>query len=188
MRLVTYRSVIDAAARLGVLESDLVIDVERLGAKAGQPLPATMLELIDLGPVALAALREALDEQRGRWPVGAALPLSNVKLLAPIPRPRKNIFGIGLNYRDHAQEAGLDIPSELLVFTKFASCLTGPVSRGDVGTVDAHLSALEAISPEIRRTYVALARATAVRALDSGRLRPAQAEPLLDTLADQETS
>ena len=66
--------------------------------------------------------------------------------------------------------------------------LTGPVSRGDVGTVDAHLSALEAISPEIRRTYVALARATAVRALDSGRLRPAQAEPLLDTLADQETS
>ena len=66
--------------------------------------------------------------------------------------------------------------------------LTGPVARGDVGAVDAHLSALEAVSPEIRRTYVALARATAVRALDSGRLRPAQAEPLLDTLADQETS
>lgn len=65
------------------------------------------------------------------------------------------------------------------------AALTGPVARGDVGTVDAHLSALEVVSPEIRRTYVALARATAVRALDAGRLRPAQAEPLLDTLAEE---
>jgi predicted short-subunit dehydrogenase-like oxidoreductase (DUF2520 family) len=63
------------------------------------------------------------------------------------------------------------------------AALTGPVARADVGTVEQHLSALEEISPEIRRTYVALARATAVRALDSGRLRPAQAESLLDTLA-----
>lgn len=66
------------------------------------------------------------------------------------------------------------------------AALTGPVARGDVGTVDQHLSALDTVSPEIRRTYVALARATAVRALDSGRLRPDRAESLLDTLADQE--
>jgi len=66
------------------------------------------------------------------------------------------------------------------------AALTGPVSRGDVGTVGDHLAALERVAPEIRRTYVALARATALRALDSGRLRPASAEPLLDTLADQE--
>ena len=64
--------------------------------------------------------------------------------------------------------------------------LTGPVARGDVGTVEDHLRELDRLSPEIRRTYVALARATAVRALDSGRLRAAVAEPLLDTLADQE--
>lgn len=44
---------------------------------------------------------------------------------APVPRPRQ-VFAIGLNYRDHAAEAGLDIPSEPLVFTKFASSLTGP--------------------------------------------------------------
>ena len=66
------------------------------------------------------------------------------------------------------------------------AALTGPVARGDVGTVGDHLAALERVAPEIRRTYVALARATALRALDSGRLRPAAAEPLLDTLADQE--
>ena len=66
------------------------------------------------------------------------------------------------------------------------AALTGPVARGDVGTVEDHLRELDRLSPEIRRTYVALARATALRALDSGRLRPAAAEPLLDTLADQE--
>jgi predicted short-subunit dehydrogenase-like oxidoreductase (DUF2520 family) len=66
------------------------------------------------------------------------------------------------------------------------AALTGPVARGDVGTVEEHLATLERVAPEIRRTYVALARATALRALDSGRLRPATAEPLLDTLADQE--
>ncbi len=66
------------------------------------------------------------------------------------------------------------------------AALTGPVARGDVGTVEHHLRELDRLSPEIRRTYVALARATALRALDSGRLRPTAAEPLLDTLADQE--
>lgn len=66
------------------------------------------------------------------------------------------------------------------------AALTGPVARGDVGTVEDHLRALDRVAPETRRTYVALARATALRALDSGRLRPAAAEPLLDTLADQE--
>ena len=66
------------------------------------------------------------------------------------------------------------------------AALTGPVARGDVGTVEDHLRELDRLSPEIRRTYVALARATALRALDSGRLRPTAAEPLLDTLSDQE--
>ena len=66
------------------------------------------------------------------------------------------------------------------------AALTGPVARGDVGTVEDHLRELDRLAPEIRRTYVALARATALRALDDGRLRPTAAEPLLDTLADQE--
>ena len=65
------------------------------------------------------------------------------------------------------------------------AALTGPVARGDVGTVEDHLRELDRLSPELRRTYVAMARATALRALDSGRLRPASAEPLLETLADR---
>ena len=67
------------------------------------------------------------------------------------------------------------------------AALTGPVARGDVGTVAEHLRQLAPLSPDIRPTYVALARATAERALASGRLRPMAAEPLLDILAcDQE--
>ena len=42
-----------------------------------------------------------------------------------VPRPQK-IFGIGLNYKDHAAEAGLDIPKQPKVFTKFPTCLVGP--------------------------------------------------------------
>jgi predicted short-subunit dehydrogenase-like oxidoreductase (DUF2520 family) len=61
--------------------------------------------------------------------------------------------------------------------------LTGPVARGDAGTVAAHLAQLNQQTPDIRPTYVALARATAERALASGRLRAADAEPLLDILA-----
>jgi len=48
-----------------------------------------------------------------------------VRLGPCVPRPQQ-VFGIGLNYRDHAAEAGLDIPETPMVFTKFPSCLTGP--------------------------------------------------------------
>jgi predicted short-subunit dehydrogenase-like oxidoreductase (DUF2520 family) len=64
--------------------------------------------------------------------------------------------------------------------------LTGPVARGDAGTVAAHLAQLTQQSPDVRPTYVALARATAERALASGRLAAADAEPLLDILAARE--
>lgn len=64
--------------------------------------------------------------------------------------------------------------------------LTGPVARGDAGTVAAHLVQLSTQTPDIRPTYVALARATAERALASGRLSASDAEPLLDILAAPE--
>lgn len=47
------------------------------------------------------------------------------RLGAPVPNPTQ-VFAIGLNYRDHAEEAGLPIPSSPMVFTKFPTCLVGP--------------------------------------------------------------
>ncbi|MCY1143682.1 fumarylacetoacetate hydrolase family protein [Actinoplanes sp. Pm04-4] len=47
------------------------------------------------------------------------------RLGPPVPRPPQ-IFGIGLNYRDHADEAGLAVPDRPMVFTKFPASITGP--------------------------------------------------------------
>ncbi|WP_067509136.1 Rossmann-like and DUF2520 domain-containing protein [Actinoplanes sp. TFC3] len=60
------------------------------------------------------------------------------------------------------------------------AALTGPVSRGDAGTVRKHLDRL---SPESAPAYLALARRTADRAIAAGRLRPQDAALLLDVLA-----
>lgn len=57
-----------------------------------------------------------------------ATPYAEEDLLAPVPSPRQ-IFAVGLNYRDHAAEANLDVPDYPVVFTKFASSLTGPVTE-----------------------------------------------------------
>jgi predicted short-subunit dehydrogenase-like oxidoreductase (DUF2520 family) len=59
--------------------------------------------------------------------------------------------------------------------------LTGPVARGDAGTVAAHVAALSG-SPTVRSAYIAMARLTADRALAAGLLAPADAERLLDVL------
>jgi predicted short-subunit dehydrogenase-like oxidoreductase (DUF2520 family) len=67
------------------------------------------------------------------------------------------------------------------------AALTGPVARGDAGTVAEHLTQLRRLDGDIPPTYIALARATAERALASGRLKSSSAEPLLEILApDQE--
>jgi predicted short-subunit dehydrogenase-like oxidoreductase (DUF2520 family) len=63
------------------------------------------------------------------------------------------------------------------------AALTGPVSRGDAGTVARHLAILGATAPESVPPYLVLARRTADRAIAAGRLRPTDAEPLLDVLA-----
>ncbi|MFT4716068.1 MAG: hypothetical protein ACI932_001251, partial [Paracoccaceae bacterium] len=95
MKLVTYRTHPAGAGILGVIIDDLVIDLEEFGATIGQPLPGSMLEFIDLGPTAGPATAAMLEDAEGVWPLGVALPVGDVTLLAPIPRTRKNIFGIG---------------------------------------------------------------------------------------------
>lgn len=130
MKLVTYRHGIEAAARLGVLQDGLCIDVETLAAAHGEVLPADMLGLIDLGRPATQALAAMLDS--GDVPPGTAAHQPNVTLLAPIPRPRKNIFGIGLNYTEHVAESArsLDtdasLPREPVVFSKPPTAVIGP--------------------------------------------------------------
>lgn len=132
MRLVTYRANVEAEARLGAIVGNLVVDLAKLGAAKDVPLPATMLEFIDLGPQAVAIASKLIDQAGGLFPLGAALPLGNVKLLAPIPRPRKNIFGIGLNYTEHVAESAKsldsspDLPRQPVIFSKPPTTVIGP--------------------------------------------------------------
>ncbi|MFC5723735.1 Rossmann-like and DUF2520 domain-containing protein [Streptomyces gamaensis] len=64
------------------------------------------------------------------------------------------------------------------------AALTGPVARGDAGTVAAHIEQLRAHAPHAVASYVAMARTTADRALAHGLLKPELAEDLLGVLAD----
>lgn len=114
------------------MHGDLVVDVAWLGESLGVDMPDTMLGLIDLGPVGLERLRDILDSCEGRFAAGTAVPLVNVKLLAPIPRPRKNIFGIGLNYVEHVAESAKsldtskELPKQPVIFSKPPTTVIGP--------------------------------------------------------------
>jgi 2,4-diketo-3-deoxy-L-fuconate hydrolase len=61
----------------------------------------------------------------------ATIPYVERDLRPPVPRPSK-VFGIGMNYRDHAAEAKLDIPASPVVFTKFPNCISGPFSEVEI--------------------------------------------------------
>jgi 2-keto-4-pentenoate hydratase/2-oxohepta-3-ene-1,7-dioic acid hydratase in catechol pathway len=132
MRLATYRPTIVDAARLGAIVDDLIVDVARLGEANAVALPSDMLAFIDLGPLGLTCLRKLLDAGPSAWPPATAVPLVNVRLLAPIPRPRKNIFGIGLNYVEHVAESSRtldtskDLPKQPIIFTKPPTTVIGP--------------------------------------------------------------
>jgi 2-keto-4-pentenoate hydratase/2-oxohepta-3-ene-1,7-dioic acid hydratase in catechol pathway len=58
-------------------------------------------------------------------PSGSPLAFDSLTLLAPIPRPPKFIC-VGLNYRDHAAEARLEIPTVPTIFSKFSNVVIGP--------------------------------------------------------------
>src|SRR5215469_3262317 len=82
------------------------------------------------------ALVERLAAGSALPPTGPAIPLSQVTLEAPLPRPRRNIFCVGKNYHEHAHEfarSGFDssaaagpVPDAPIIFSKVPECVTGP--------------------------------------------------------------
>src|SRR4029079_5569894 len=97
--------------------------------------------------------------------------------------------------RDRLRDAGVTQPDRVLrplleaalenALHLGAAALTGPVSRGDAGTVARHLAALDAVAPGSVPPYLALARRSADRAIAAGRLPPVGADPLLEVLAPE---
>jgi 2-keto-4-pentenoate hydratase/2-oxohepta-3-ene-1,7-dioic acid hydratase in catechol pathway len=102
LKLVAY-STDGETPRVGYIEND---EVRSLGG-------ANMIEYIEYG--------RSADRQPG----AESLPLSEVRLHAPITRPQK-VIAIGLNYEDHAAETGGEIPEKPIVFAKYPNTIIGP--------------------------------------------------------------
>jgi 2-keto-4-pentenoate hydratase/2-oxohepta-3-ene-1,7-dioic acid hydratase in catechol pathway len=114
-RIVTFSEF--GERRVGALGDSGVVDLNL----ADSELPADVLALLRGGPSLLERAGRAVTE-----PSAAAVrPLDRVKLLAPIPRP-PTIICIGVNYADHAAEAGRAVPARPSVFMKAASTVVGP--------------------------------------------------------------
>jgi len=131
MKLVTYR-INHTPSRLGFIEEKMIIDAEKLGNIKSSPLPDNMLDFIDLGIGGINHAVRLINTATKEELLDCSIPLANATLLAPIPKPRKNIFGIGLNYTEHVAESARtldtskDLPQEPVIFSKPTTAVTGP--------------------------------------------------------------
>ena len=107
-----------AGPRVGLVDGDKVVD----GGTA-EPMMALIADWDRARPALEAAFAR-----------GGGLPLSSVRLLAPIARPGK-IFAIGLNYADHVAESGMETPREQVWFTKAVTAVNGPYDPVEIPAV-----------------------------------------------------
>ncbi len=144
MRLVTFTPRPHGPQHLGLVRDDKeVIDLKSIG---GEPPfdPAEMISLITAGDAALKWLRNVATRSPG------ALPLDKVTLLAPIPRPRKNVFCVGWNYVEHFEEGAKarphvqEMPAHPAFFTKAPTTVNGPFAD-----VPAHRGVTEKLDWEV---------------------------------------
>lgn len=115
MKLATYTA--DGQTRTGIVVKDTVIDTG---------VPGTMIDLIRDWD----RLKPALEAKAA---AGGGIPLSSVKLEAPVPRPGK-IFAIGLNYADHIAESNMATPERQVWFTKAQTSINGPYDPIEIAT------------------------------------------------------
>jgi 2-keto-4-pentenoate hydratase/2-oxohepta-3-ene-1,7-dioic acid hydratase in catechol pathway len=114
MKLVVYTRA-DVSGRIGVLENDRVTDVT-------ESVGGDLLSLLNKGDEGIAQLKVALANGTLE-----SFPVDTVTLGAPVV-PQVRIFGIGLNYEEHAAESKMQTQKVPTVFMKLASSVTGPGS------------------------------------------------------------
>ncbi len=126
MQLVSYTAA--GTTGIGVIDkqTDEMVDLGRCDTA----LPRTMLALIAMGEEGLERVTRALASGQHR------LPVAKVRMVAPIPRPSRNILCVGKNYRDHVnevqsmnasdQDQNAAQPKYPIIFTKATSSVIGP--------------------------------------------------------------
>jgi 2-keto-4-pentenoate hydratase/2-oxohepta-3-ene-1,7-dioic acid hydratase in catechol pathway len=134
MRLITFtpKSAPTAAPRLGALlpgDRSVLNFAVSVDASADVPLIA-WLDLDDEWLPKARQIHDALAKNAQRvetLPRGSVLPAADVVIGPPVPRPGK-IICIGLNYKDHAAESNMPVPTSPITFSKYGTSVTGPGS------------------------------------------------------------
>lgn len=123
MRFVRYLH--SGVESYGLLSDDEIIGLQTLAGALETLLPSTIEELIGLGEEGMRTV-EQLMLNSTKTEKGKATPkIGDATFLAPVSSPPK-IICLGLNYRDHAEEAGADIPDEPIIFMKPRTAIVGP--------------------------------------------------------------
>jgi 2-keto-4-pentenoate hydratase/2-oxohepta-3-ene-1,7-dioic acid hydratase in catechol pathway len=149
VRFVTFSN--GTVDRLGVRTDDgpivdLAATAEAIGIRGA---PSTMLELIGRGDEGLDAARRALAAGAGQR---VAHDPAEVRLQAPIPRPAKNIFCVGLNYVDHNSEfqgRSKPLPEHPIFFSKPATTVIGPGAA-----IDPHVGVTAELDYEVELAVI----------------------------------
>lgn len=113
MKLATFNH--GRRERIGVVVGELVIDL----SAAAPDLPTDMTAFLIAGDVAMERARACQTD------TDHALSINEVELMAPVPRPGK-ILAIGLNYRDHIEETGMEAPKTQVWFNKQVTAVNAP--------------------------------------------------------------
>jgi predicted short-subunit dehydrogenase-like oxidoreductase (DUF2520 family) len=185
-------AVLDPATREGALP----LAIHPVMTFTGRPDDVERLAGICFGvtsPDPLRPVAEALVVEMGGEPVW--IPEDRRTLYhAALSGGANHLVTLVVESMDLLGQAGVENPSRMLGPLLGAALdnalrlglkgLTGPVARGDAGTVAGHVAELGRVSPEARGAYVAMARLTADRALAAGMLKPGAAERLLEVLAE----
>jgi acylpyruvate hydrolase len=151
MQLVTFRS-------NGSWQAGIEVDGNVVPAAALGPYPSIVKELLAIEP---ARFDELLDAAANAAKRQDALAFSEVQLGPPIPDPDK-IICLGLNYKDHAAEAGLKLPEAPVLFAKYRNSLIGPFDDIEVPPV-----AAKAVDYEVELAVVIGRRARRVSEVDA---------------------
>jgi predicted short-subunit dehydrogenase-like oxidoreductase (DUF2520 family) len=185
-------AVLDPALRAGALPLALhpvmtftgtPVDVQRLaGCSFGVTAPPQLRLAAEALVIEMGGEPEWIEE-RDRPLYHAALALGANHLVTLVAQSMELLRQAGVAAPDRMLGPLLGAALDNALRSGDAA-LTGPVARGDAGTVAAHVAELRAHAPHALAGYLAMARTTADRALDHGLLRPELAEALLGVLSD----
>ncbi len=127
MKFVT--AMIHKESFIGLVHGERIIDLAKAEKEIFElsSIPKSLFECIKLGDKFVQHVKQIVDKINEEGSEGFLYRIEDVTILAPIPRPKKNIFCVGKNYREHAIEMGSeeDIPKHVMLFSKAPTTVIG---------------------------------------------------------------